>query len=574
MTTVKGLGREPTSWLCWSNHWPGLVISSAESSSGSRHSSAWSVVHKQSRSLQDRFGAFDLEDGGLERETLTTVQNGQANTICRETLTTVQNGQANTICRETLTTVQNGQANTICTETLTTVQNGQANTICTETLTTVQNGQANTICREALTTVQNGQANTICIILSHGPTWKEQRKASLEILRKLGMGKNLLASKVQEEVSHYIRAVEDHQGQPADLHRLTTVSVSNNICSIVFGRRFRYDDPVFIRYIENVEDNIERLGSAAVIHFIPFLEYLPGDLFGIRQIMANVKAIEETFFQPLIDEHVRPSTMTGGGDDDDSGNDKDELNGDSDGDDDEHQQGPARDFIYGYLQQMRRKEKQGVFTSLCEPELLTTVGDLFIAGTETTSVTLRWTLLYFLHHQHVQDKCFQEVREVIGLHRPPTIRDRPRMVYLEATLNEVLRVSSIAPFAVGHSTPCDVSFRGYVIPRGAVIMPFLDTALHDPEVWGGDPYSFRPERFIDADGKLVRPEEFIPFGVGRRMCLGEALARVELFLYLSTLVQHFRFLPPEPEALPSLVGHLGGTHVPEPYKIRAVRRRE
>ncbi|XP_076462578.1 cytochrome P450 2B4-like [Babylonia areolata] len=412
------------------------------------------------------------------------------------------------------------------------------------------------------------------IILSHGPTWKEQRKVSLEILRKLGMGKNLLAGKVQEEVSHYIRAIEDHQGQPADLHRLTTVSVSNNICSIVFGRRFRYDDPIFIRYIENVEDNIERLGSAAVIHFIPFLEYLPGDLFGIRQIMANVKAIEETFFQPLIDEHVRPSTMTGGGDDDDSGNDKDELNGDSDGDDDEHQQGPARDFIYGYLQQMRRKEKQGVFTSLCEPELLTTVGDLFIAGTETTSVTLRWTLLYFLHHQHVQDRCFQEVREVIGLHRPPTIRDRPRMVYLEATLNEVLRVSSIAPFAVGHSTPCDVSFRGYVIPRGAVIMPFLDTALHDPEVWGGDPYSFRPERFIDADGKLVRPEEFIPFGVGRRMCLGEALARVELFLYLSTLVQHFRFLPPEPEALPSLVGHLGGTHVPEPYKIRAVRRRE
>ncbi|XP_076462581.1 cytochrome P450 2B4-like [Babylonia areolata] len=412
------------------------------------------------------------------------------------------------------------------------------------------------------------------IILSHGPTWKEQRKASLEILRKLGMGKNLLASKVQEEVSHYIRAVEDHQGQPADLHRLTTVSMSNNICSIVFGRRFRYDDPVFIRYIENVEDNLERLGSTDVIHFIPFLEYLPGDLFGIRQIMANVKAIEETFFQPLIDEHVRPSTMTGGGDDDDSGNDKDELNGDSDGDDDEHQQGPARDFIYGYLQQMRRKEKQGVFTSLCEPELLTTVGDLFIAGTETTSVILRWTLLYFLHHQHVQDRCFQEVREVIGLHRPPTIRDRPRMVYLEATLNEVLRVSSIGPFAIGHSTACDVSFRGYVIPRGTAILPFLDTALHDPEVWGGDPYSFRPERFIDADGKLVRPEEFIPFGVGRRMCLGEALARVELFLYLSTLVQHFRFLPSEPEALPSLVGHLSVMHVPEPYKIRAVRRRE
>ena len=68
------------------------------------------------------------------------------------------------------------------------------------------------------------------------------------------MGKNLLADKIQEEVIHYIRAVEDHQGAPADLSKLTQVSVSNNICSIVFGRRFQYDDPDFIGYMSDMDE--------------------------------------------------------------------------------------------------------------------------------------------------------------------------------------------------------------------------------------------------------------------------------------------------------------------------------
>ena len=88
------------------------------------------------------------------------------------------------------------------------------------------------------------------------------------------------------------------------------------------------------------------------------------------------------------------------------------------------------------------------------------------------------------------------------------------MTYLEATISEVLRHASVVPFALPHSTSSDVSFAGYVIPKGAYIIVRLDTALHDPEVWQ-EPDKFLPERFIGSDGKMVRHDGFIPFSTGR-----------------------------------------------------------
>ena len=118
-----------------------------------------------------------------------------------------------------------------------------------------------------------------------------------------------------------------------------------------------------------------------------------------------------------------------------------------------------------------------------------------------------------------QDKCYKEICEVVGTERLPCMRDRPEMTYLEATLWEVVRKADIIPFSVQHGAAYDVRFRDYVIPKHAIIIPFQGSVLQDPEVWG-DPENFRPERFIGPDGKLARPDEFIPFGIGKtiRVC--------------------------------------------------------
>ncbi|KAK7500080.1 hypothetical protein BaRGS_00008627 [Batillaria attramentaria] len=378
---------------------------------------------------------------------------------------------------------------------------------------------------------------------SSGAVWKEQRKASLEILREMGLGKNVLAEKVQEEVTHYIKALHSYQGQQVDVSQMTHISISNNICSIVFGQRFEYDDSFFNTLLESVDLNMKTVGGSVVLNFMPWLEYLPGDLFKFKRTLANVDFVENNLIHPVLKEHI-----------------------------DNHTEGNASDFIHAYIREIRKREESGQPTTVNTENLLKIIGDLFVAGTETTATAIRWALVFFLHNPDVQDKCYDEIQRVVGTERAPSMRDKPELTYLEATIMEVLRRGNIAPLAVQHGLSRDVTFHGYTIPKEAIVLPFLETALLDPEAWD-EPSAFRPERFIGPDGKLKKPDELIPFGVGRRVCLGESLARVELFLYLATMIQHFRFLPPEDGRLPSLEGVLGVTYSAKPFTVRAVSRK-
>ncbi|CAG2068574.1 unnamed protein product, partial [Timema podura] len=87
----------------------------------------------------------------------------------------------------------------------------------------------------------------------------------------------------------------------------------------------------------------------------------------------------------------------------------------------------------------------------------------------------------------------------------------------------------------------------------------------DPTLWD-EPERFQPTRFLSAEGKVTKPEFFLPFGVGRRMCLGDVLARMELFLFFSSLLHVFHLEVPQGEPLPSLKGNAGVTVTPDPCK--------
>nr|KAG5708851.1 hypothetical protein BaRGS_009260 [Batillaria attramentaria] len=344
-----------------------------------------------------------------------------------------------------------------------------------------------------------------------GVKFKEQRKVSLEILRHLGMGKNVLAERIQEEVAQYIKALHSHQGQPVDLREMTKASISNNICSILFGRRFEYDDPEFTRYLAMVADTLKSASGTALLNFFPWLKHLPGDLFNFKKVLSMTHLIETTFLRPQLDNHI--------------------LN---------HTNGNTSDFIHAYIVEIQKRRDSGQATSVDEDNLQQLIRDFFFAGTETTATAICWALVYILHRPEVQDKCYKEIQRVVGTENAPSMLHKQKLAYVEATVME-------------HGLACDVNFQGHVLPKDTMVLPFLESVLHDSELWE-NPLSFRPERFIGPDGKLTKPDEFIPFSTGRRLCVGESLARMELFLYLATMIQHFRFLPPEDGQLPSLEG--------------------
>ncbi|KAI8787778.1 cytochrome P450 18a1 [Biomphalaria glabrata] len=377
------------------------------------------------------------------------------------------------------------------------------------------------------------------VVASSGRTWKVHRSVSLQILRNFGLGKNILAERIQEEVSFYISSLWECLGRPTDIKMMTTMSVSNIICSVMFGQRFDYTDQSFIKITSLLENFFRTFELNGVINFVPFLRYLPGDLFHVKKFKEDVQ--EMLRLLDILIEDCR------------DGNKGDNL-------------------VTEYLQEMSRRKQNDADTTMSENSLKRLVFDFFNAGTEPTSTTIDWFVLYMLHHPDVQKKVFDEINEHVGTEREPNIRDKPNLTYLNAAIMETQRLASIAPYSLVHTCPRDVNIRGYTIPKGAYISPSLDSVLHDAKIWGNAVMSFRPERFIDQEGKLLTPEQFVPFGVGKRDCFGESMAKAELFLYLSNIFQKFEFRPTEQGNPPPLKYHLGVTAVPLPYHVRIVSR--
>ncbi|XP_041508256.1 cytochrome P450 2J3 isoform X2 [Microtus oregoni] len=208
-------------------------------------------------------------------------------------------------------------------------------------------------------------------------------------------------------------------------------------------------------------------------------------------------------------------------------------------------------------------------TSFNEENLITSTLDLFFAGTETTSTTLRWALLYMAVYPDVQEKVQAEIDRVIGQKRQASLADRESMPYTNAVVHEVQRMGNIIPLNVPREVSKDTNLNGFHFPKGTMLLTNL-TALHsDPKEWA-TPETFNPEHFLE-NGQFKKRESFLPFSMGKRACLGEQLARSELFIFFTALLQNFTFKPPVNEKL-SLKCRMGLTLSPVSHRLCAVPR--
>ncbi|XP_067301635.1 cytochrome P450 2B4-like [Pseudorasbora parva] len=372
------------------------------------------------------------------------------------------------------------------------------------------------------------------IMVTFGHTWRQQRRFALHTLRNFGLGKKSLEERVTEESSYLLSEMLKSEGKPSDPQHAIHNAVSNIICSIVLGDRFDYDNEDFGYLLEIMKENVNNSGSLVgqVFNLLPIIKHFPGPHQKIYQNAEKVK----NFFRKAIKAH------------------RETLDPDS-----------PRDYIDAYLLEIE-KQKSNEDSTFHEDNMIMSAADLFLAGTDTTSTTIRWGLIYLAQYPDVQERCHEEIVRVLGYDRFPSMDDRDKLPYTNATVHEFQRFGNIVPINLMHDTTQATKLRGYDIPKGTEILTNLTAILSDKEHWKY-PDTFNPDNFLDDNGQFLKPESFLPFSLGPRTCPGETLAKMELFVFITCLLQRIRFSWPAGVPWPDMNGIFSLVRSPDSYDI-------
>ncbi|KAH0616834.1 hypothetical protein JD844_028252 [Phrynosoma platyrhinos] len=160
---------------------------------------------------------------------------------------------------------------------------------------------------------------------------------------------------------------------------------------------------------------------------------------------------------------------------------------------------------------------------------------------------------------------------MIGRVKPPAMEDQLNLPYTSAVIHEIQRCADIAPISFPFVTHKDTELADFIIPKETVVVNHLSSVLKDETMWE-KPYEFYPEHFLDANGQLVKREAFLPFSAGRHSCPGEHMAKMELFIFFTSLLQHFTFCIPENSPRPTEEREFAVTVTPVPFQICAIPR--
>ncbi|NXM67268.1 CP2J6 protein, partial [Serilophus lunatus] len=378
------------------------------------------------------------------------------------------------------------------------------------------------------------------VMFSNGHIWKQQRRFGLATMRKLGVGKKDQEYQIQEEACHLVEYLRKTKGKPLDPTVPITHAVSNVICSMIFGHRFSRDDENFYHLMEST-DAVSAFMNSISFFFYELSPWLGSHFLGsFKKTKSSIEFLR-TIVAKEVENHIE-----------------------------KRKSNENQDFIDCYLDEIN-KTKGDAGATYDEENLIQTICDLIIAGTETTATTLRWALLFMVIYPDIQERVQKELDAVLGCSHVFCYEDRKKLPYTNAVIHEIQRYSNIILIALPRLSVKDTELLGYRVPKNTPILANIDSVLSDPEKWE-TPDQFNPSHFLDKDGNFVNREAFLPFAIGHRVCMGELMARMELFIIFSTLLQAFMFTLPEGVKEVNKKFVFGTTMKPSPHQLCAIPR--
>lgn len=323
------------------------------------------------------------------------------------------------------------------------------------------------------------------LVFVDGQFQEEQRAFTMRALKQLGFGMNAMAATIESEAAEMVRyfTIKAGRGDSILMNEAFDVSMVNLIWTMVAGYRCELDDErlnSLKRYIHESFHIIDLSGG--ILNQFPAIRHLFPTASGFEPLVNALQPLWQFLGDAIseIDESYDRSV-------------------------------PPKSLIEYFLREMD-VEKAG--TSFTADQLLCACLDLFQAGTETTSNTLVFGLIYMLNYPRVAEKVREELEVVVGGSNLPKLGDRSQLPYTMCVINEILRLSTVAPLALVHRAVKDVSFDDYIIRKDTLALVSIHSLHMDREYWK-DPQVFRPERFMDGDGKMINHEfNLLPFGHG------------------------------------------------------------
>uniref|UniRef100_A0A8D0QFT8 unspecific monooxygenase n=1 Tax=Sus scrofa TaxID=9823 RepID=A0A8D0QFT8_PIG len=348
------------------------------------------------------------------------------------------------------------------------------------------------------------------IIFSSGKIWKETRCFSIMTL-------------IQEEALCLVEELRRTNASPCDPTFLLGCAPCSVICSIIFHNRVDYTNQNFLTLLEKFNENFRILSSPwmqVCSNFPALIDYLPGSHNKVLKNSAYVKS----YILEKVKEHQTSLDINDPWDfrlfPDQDGRGKIEHGN-------ENTYLSLKHFIISIC--INPYAHIGVYRFISKTAFLTCV---------------------------LSAKVQKEIDSVIERHRSPCMQDRSRMPYTDAVVHEIQRYIDLMPNGLPHA--------------GTTVLTSLTSVLRDDQEFP-NPEVFDPGHFLDESGNFKESDYFMPFSTGKQICMGEGLARMELFLFLTSILQKFTLESVvDLKDIDTTLILSGFSHVPPSYQLRFI----
>ncbi|KAF6137217.1 hypothetical protein GIB67_030981 [Kingdonia uniflora] len=344
----------------------------------------------------------------------------------------------------------------------------------------------------------------------YGKYWREMRKICVHEIFSIKRVQSFQYVR-DEEVEYIVNSISASSPCVLNLHEKVTYLMDHILQRIAFGRSYKGKKGDACKISELVHGGMDMMAYSSTPFFFPYAGSIIDHLTGSRsRLEKNFQALD-SLLQQVVDEHAANPIR----------------------------ERPENEDIIDVLLRLESDHLGEV--RLTKDHIKAVLMDIFVAGIDTTTITLVWAMAELVKNPRVMKKVQDEVRGHVGKKGKVEESDLDQLVYLKMVLKETLRLHPPSSILIPRESMDYCSINGYDIHPKTIVIVNIWAIGRNPDSWK-NPEDFFPERFMDSSIDYKGQDfEFLPFGAGRRGCPGMSLSVVTMEIALANLLYSFNW---------------------------------